>query len=90
MESLPSVGQYGFFRTFNNLWDFLTVNLLALLVLFFGDKVDYFNLSNVFKKDYLNVFVASSICVIFDIEAKPKYAGNFRLSRENVFSTTYL
>ena len=57
----------------------------------FWDKVNCFNFSHVVKKETTYMFLYQSICVIINIEAKAKYARNFRkLSRENVFSTTCL
>ena len=57
----------------------------------FWDKVDCCNFSHVVKKETIYMFLYQSICVIINIEAKAKYARNFKkLSRENVFSTTCL
>ena len=65
-------------------------NKLVSLLDFFWDKVDYFNLHHVIKKE-TTCFLCQSMCVIIYIETKAKYAGNFKkLSTENVFSITHL
>ena len=71
-------------RFFNN-------KLAAITGFRFSVKVDYFNLSMLLRKRLFTWFLCQSMCVIIYIEAKAKYAGNFKkLSTENVFSTTYL